>query len=394
VLTASLAILTAVSFALTFWRWVVSARFPLHRRTAIPDSLPGLTLLKPLKGCDAETENCLRSWFLQKYPGPMQILFGAAAAEDPVCAVVRALLAEFPGADARLVIAAEKRGANAKVSTLRQLEPHIRHPLVMISDADVKVPPDFAASVVPPLADPGVGLVNCFYRHAHPCTPAMRWEAVAVNADFWAQVLQSRSLWPVDFALGAVMTLPAAQLKAIGGFAVLADYLADDYQLGRHIARQHKRIEFATIVAECWDEPMGWRQVWLRQARWARTIRVCKPFPFFLSILNNSTLWPLLWLAAARDAAALAVFGGCVVFRAASALWQQSRLTQSRVGLAGAFMPPVKDILDALLWAAAFCGSQIHWRGGRYRVLPGGKLVPVGVRGNFLILILIVIVQE
>jgi ceramide glucosyltransferase len=378
VLTTSLAILTAVSFALTFWRWMVSLRFPLHRRMVIPTSLPGLTLLKPLKGCDAETKGCLRSWFLQQYPGPVQILLGAACAEDPACAVARLLLAEFPQADARLVICAENLGANGKVSTLRQLEPLIRHPLVMISDADVRVPPDFAANIAPHLADPGAGLVNCFYRLANPSTPAMQWEATAINADFWTQVLQSRSLKPVDFALGAVMTLPAAQLRAIGGFAALADCLADDYQLGRQVARQQKRIEFATVVAECWEAPMKWRQVWTHQARWARTICVCQPWPYFLSILNNATLWPLLWLAVARPPAALAVCGGCVCFRIGAALHQQSRLMQSPARLAYAWMPPVKDMLDVLVWAGAFCSHHIIWRGDRYRILPGGKLSKVG----------------
>jgi ceramide glucosyltransferase len=378
VLTTSLAILTAVSLALTFWRWIVSRRFPLHRRMVIPTSLPGLTLLKPLKGCDAETESCLRSWFLQKYPGPVQILLGAASADDPACAVVRALLAEFPESDARLLICAENLGANAKVSTLRQLEPHIRHPLVMISDADVRVPPDFAANITPHLADPGAGLINCFYRLAHPATPAMQWEATAINADFWTHVLQARSLKPVDFALGAVMTLPAAQLQAIGGFAALSDFLADDYQLGRQVTRQQKRIEFATVVAECWEAPMNWRQVWTHQARWARTIRVCQPMPFFLSILNNSTLWPLLWLAVARQPAALAVCIGCVLFRIGTALQQQSRLMQSPIRLAYAWMPPIKDLLDVLVWAAAFGSNHIIWRGDRYRILPGGKLSKVG----------------
>jgi ceramide glucosyltransferase len=375
VLTASLAILTAVSFALTVWRWIASLRFPLHRRMVPPASLPGLTLLKPLKGCDAETKNCLRSWFLQQYPGPVQILFGAASTEDPVCAVVRELLAEFPQADARLIICAESLGANAKVSTLRQLEPLIRHPLVMISDADVRAPCDFAANIAPRLADPAVGLVNCFYRLANPSTPAMQWEAVAINADFWAQVLQSLSLKPADFALGAVMTLPAAQLKAIGGFAALADFLADDYQLGRRVAGQQKRIEFAAVVAECWDAPMDWRQVWAHQSRWARTIRVCQPFPFFLSVLNNSTLWPALWLAVARQPAALAACGGCVLFRIGTALQQQGRLAQAPVRLAYAWMPPVKDLLDALVWAGAFCGNRIIWRGERYRILSDGKLL-------------------
>jgi ceramide glucosyltransferase len=378
VLTTGLAILTAVSFALTLWRWIVSVRFPLHRRMAIPISLPGLTLLKPLKGCDAETKSCLRSWFLQKYPGPVQILLGAASAEDAACAAARSVLAEYPEADARLVICAENLGANAKVSTLRQLEPLVRHPLVMISDADVRVEPDFAAHIAPRLADAGAGLVNCFYCLANPSTAAMQWEAAAINADFWTQVLQSRSLRPVDFALGAVMTLPAAQLRAIGGFAALADYLADDYQLGRQVARQQKRIELATVVAECWEAPMNWRQVWTHQARWARTIRVCQPWPYFLSILNNATLWPLLWLAVARSPAALALCGGCVLFRIGTALHQQSRLLQSPARLTYAWMPPVKDMLDVLVWAGAFCSHHIVWRGERYRILAGGKLSKVG----------------
>ena len=377
VLATSLATLTAVSFALTLWRWVVSLRFPLHRRMVIPSSLPGLTVLKPLKGCDAETMNCLRSWFLQKYPGPVQILLGAASADDPACAVAQMLLAEFPELDARLLICAENLGANAKVSTLRQLEPHIRHPLVMISDADVRVPPDFAANITPQLADPGAGLVNCFYRLANPATPAMQWEATAINADFWTQVLQARSLKPVDFALGAVMTLPAAQLRAIGGFAALADFLADDYQLGRQVAGQYKTIEFATVVAECWEAPMNWRQVWTHQARWARTIRVCQPWPFFMSILNNATLWPMLWLAVARQPMALLGCGACVIFRIGTALHQQGRFTQSPVHLAYAWMPPLKDVLDTLVWAAAFCSNHIIWRGQHYRILPGGKLSKV-----------------
>jgi ceramide glucosyltransferase len=377
VLTTSLAILTGISFLLTLWRWVVSLRFPLHRKTVVPTSLPGLTVLKPLKGRDAETRNCLRSWFLQEYPGPVQILLGTADANDPVCALVQELLAEFPQIDARLAICSESPGGNAKVSTLRQLEPGIRHPLVMISDADVRVPPDFAANVAPLLADPGAGLVNCFYRLANPSTPAMRLEALAINADFWTHVLQSRSLRAVDFALGAVMTLPAAQLKEAGGFAALSEYLADDYQLGRRVASQQKRIEFATVVAECWDAPMNWKQVWAHQTRWARTIRYCQPFAFFLSILDNASLWPLLWLAAARHPAALALCGGCLVFRAGSALHQESRLTQSHVRLARAWMPPVKDLLDVMIWAGAFAGNRVTWRGKNYRLLPGGKLSKV-----------------
>ena len=69
----------------------------------------------------------------------------------------------------------------------------------------------------------------------------MHWEAVAINADFWSQVLQGKSLQPLDFALGAAMATRRAQLTDIGGFEVLADDLADDYQLGNRIARDRQK---------------------------------------------------------------------------------------------------------------------------------------------------------
>ena len=37
-------------------------------------------------------------------------------------------------------------------------------------------------------------------------------------------------------------------------------------------------------------------------------------------------------------------------------------------------MTPVKDLLNMAVWVAAFSGNLIHWRGQRYRVLPGGRL--------------------
>jgi ceramide glucosyltransferase len=377
VLDLVFAILAVLSLVLTAWRWIVSERFPLHRRAPRPDALPGLTILKPLKGCNAETRRCLQSWFAQQYPGPVQILCGVASADDPVCQVVQDLLPQSIGVGARLVICGENMGANGKVSTLRQLEPHILHPLVMVSDADVEVPGDFAAGIAPLLAAPGVGLVNCFYRLANPTTTAMRWEAIAINADFWSQVLQARSLGPVDFALGAVMSMPASMLRKIGGFAPLADYLADDYELGRSIARAGGGIEFAGAVVDCREAPFGWKEVWRHQLRWARTIRVCRPVPYFMSVLGNATLWPLLWVLAKNDAAAVPFLIVALLFRMVSAAYQQKRLTDSDDHLGYWWLTPIKDLLEVMIWTAAFWGNHVEWRGERYRVLAGGKMVKI-----------------
>ncbi|HTI97900.1 MAG TPA: bacteriohopanetetrol glucosamine biosynthesis glycosyltransferase HpnI [Dongiaceae bacterium] len=377
-----LAIPALLSLALTLWQSLVARRFPLHQRQENPRFHPALTLLKPLKGCDAETERCLRSWLTQEYPGPVQILFGVARAEDPVCDLVRRLLAEFPGCEAQLVICTESLGTNAKVSTLIQLEQRARHDFIVVSDADVCVPADFLNQIIRALEEPAVGLVNCFYQLANPNTLALRWEAVAMNADFWSQVLQSRSLSPLKFALGAVMATRRKELAGIGGFTALVDCLADDYQLGHRIAKNGGRIELSPVVVECWSAPLSWRQVWQHQLRWARTIRVCQPLPYFFSILSNATLWPLVWLlaglatgltgAALQDRLTAVLF--CLLVRVGTAFILQWRLTRKLPGLASLGLTLVKDLLQVLIWFLAFAGNHIEWRGEHYRLQSDGTL--------------------
>jgi len=258
VLNAILGGFATLSLCLILWQWVVARSFPLHRRLNSSSSFhPPVTLLKPLKGCDAATEDCLRSWLVQEYASHVQIIFGVASAEDPVCEIVRKLLRESPSVNAELLVCGPLSGTNLKVSKLEQMERLAKHELLLISDADVRVPPDFLKHIVAPLESRQVGLVNCFYRLANPRTLAMQWEAIAVNADFWSQVLQSQSLKPLDFALGAVMITRREHVWEIGGFATLANCLADDYQLGNRIARRGHRITISPVTVECLSGPMG-----------------------------------------------------------------------------------------------------------------------------------------
>jgi ceramide glucosyltransferase len=376
---AILAVLALLSLALALWQWFAARRFPLHRPAADLSFSPAITLLKPLKGCDKTTAESLRSWFNQSYTGRTQILLGVADANDPVCHIVRELIAENPGHDAQLVVCDRLSGANAKVAKLVQLEKLARHDLILVSDADVRVPRDFLANVVAPLRDPRTGLVSCFYRLANPATLAMQWEAVAINADFWSQVLQAASLKPLAFALGAVMLTRRKLLSEIGGFNALADCLADDYQLGHRIAEKGHRIALCPVVAECWDEPMNWSGVWKHQLRWARTIRVCQPLPYFFSLLSNATFWPLWWLAASLMSAATLcaplAAATCLLIRICLAQNLQRQFMQSRDNLAPPWLVPVKDLLQAALWLGAFTGSTVEWRGRRMKLRRDGTLV-------------------
>lgn len=390
--------LALLGSAIVAWQFVAAMRFPLHRRGPRSDAARGVSILKPLKGLDPDhSERCLRSWLTQDHAGPLQFLFVVADEADPVVPTVRRLAGEHPHLDIRLLVFPGRMGANAKVSKLAQAESSIAHDLVLVSDADVLAPPDLVSQMLLPLeGDPGVALVHCFYRLANPSNTAMEWEATAVNADFWSQVLQSRTLAPMDFALGASMLMRRSALAGIGGFRAVADHLADDFQIGHRIAAAGGRIELCPVVVECLDAPTGWKAIWTHQVRWNRTIRVCRPGPYAASILANATVWNALAAATAwwhpaltqgARGAWVGLFMGLVIARSAMAqilAWRLSALP-GRAGRGDGFvfgMAAVKDLLGAAVWIAALCGDTVHWRGVDYTVDRQGRLTPLPARPN------------
>lgn len=410
---AIFAALAVLSLALVLWQWFVTLRFPLHQRVTQTSFAPAVTLLKPVKGCDATTTDSLQSWLNQKYIGRVQILFGVTTAADPAGEIISDLIRKNPECDAQLVICHESLGLNGKVSTLIQLERLAKHELILVSDADVRVPPDFLANILAlltssegnkpdtsPRERPGneIGLVSCFYRLANPTTTAMQCEAIAVNADFWSQVLQAASLGPLDFALGAAVLMRRTALAEIGGFSPLANYLADDYQLGHRLAEKGHRLALCPVVVECWNAPMNWHDVWQHQLRWARTIRACQPLPYFFSILSNATLWPLLWLMSALPGLSVHTgqitdYGyfqtsgtgigipcgiiaavGLLLIRIMLAQNLQRRFTLEKNLVSPFWLVPVKDLLQVALWLGAFLGNTVEWRGQRMKLRRDGTL--------------------
>ena len=373
---AALAMLALLSGALMAWQWIAAVRFPLEQRQPLPAITPSVTVFKPVRGADAGTRDALATWLSQTYAGRVEVLFGVADAQDPVVPVIRELLVAHPSAEARLVFCHESTGINRKVNKLVQMAYHASGDVAIISDADVSAPPDLVAQLIAPFTDAAVGLVHCLYRFAAAPTLATRWEAFVVNGDFWSQVLQDHSRRPLHYALGAVMAVRRADLESVGGFAALANYLADDNRLGRLIVGLGRRTHLCPVVVDCHAAPAGWQEVWLHQLRWAVTIRVCQPGPYFFSILANGTLWPLLWAALAPSPLSLGAGLVLALLRIAQGLALEARFTRRPIWFTHAWIVPLKDLLQVGLWAAAFLRRHVVWRGVRFRVRANGRLEP------------------
>jgi ceramide glucosyltransferase len=337
---------------------------------------PGITVLKPLKGLGALSKECLASFLTQSYQ-PFQVLFGVREADDPVVALLEELQQAYPRCDIEVVVCPEDLGLNPKISTLQQLLPRARYDLLVVADGDVKVGPDYLAQVAAAFREPGVGLVSCPYRAGRPQTLGAALEAMTIAADFIPSVAAATSVEEIRFALGATMALTRQALYASGGFAPLADFLADDYQLGYRVAQTGLQVKILPYVVETNNPEMSLAAYLAHQLRWARTYRVCRPGGYLAYGITHALVYSLVILAATGLAPwAWGLVAATLTLRGVVAGFSGRLCLKGDLPWWAFGLLPLKDLLSFGLWLASFTGSRVSWGERDFRVTPEGKLVP------------------
>lgn len=342
----------------------------------LPPTGPGITVFKPLKGLEPLSRECLTSFLTQDYH-PYQVLFGVRDPDNPVVALLQELPRAHPRCDLEIVICDEDLGLNPKISTLRQLLPRARYDLLVIADADVKVRPDYLAQVAAAFREPGVGLVSCPYRAGRPQTLGAALEALTIAADFIPSVAVAQTVEDIRFALGATMALTRQALSAIGGFAPLADFLADDYQLGLRVAQTGLQVKILPYVVETNNPEMSFKDYLAHQLRWARTYRVCRPRGYLAYGITHALVYSLAILLAAGLAPwAWGLAAATLALRAAVVGFSEHLCLKGDLPRWGFGLLPLKDLFSFGLWLASFLGNRVSWGDRDFRVNPEGKLVP------------------
>jgi ceramide glucosyltransferase len=329
---------------------------------------PPLSILKPIHGRDPQFYDAIRSHATQDYP-EFEILFGAANPEDPALTDIRRLQREFPERRIEIVIV-RSDAPNAKVGLLEELARRARHAVLLVNDSDIVVEPGYLRAVTAPLSDPAVGLVTCLYRAAAESWPS-RSEALGIATEFAPSVLVARLLGVAEFALGSTMVFRAETLERIGGFPAIANYLADDYQLGRRIAQLGYRIEFAPVVVETDLGAEDWRATWRHQLRWSRTIRVSRPSGYYGYVVTHATLWSLVALAAGQWPAAAIAMGARLV----AGVWIGAGILRDAKVLRDCWMIPLRDLFGFAIWAGGVFGDTVQWRDQELKLRPDGRIL-------------------
>lgn len=351
---------------------VMVARLALRRPFAAVGR-PSVTILKPLHGAEPHLEAHLATFCAQDYPAPVQIVFGVQSAQDPAIAVVRRLQAAHPARAIDLVIDARLHGTNRKVSNLVNMETRIGHEVVVLADSDMIVAPDYLSRTVAELGRPGVGAVTLLYHGVPESGLWSRLAASWIDAHFLPGVAVGLGLGLAQPCFGSTIALRRETLLEIGGFARVADDLADDHALGAAVRALGLEVAVPnfTVGHACSDRTVA--DLVRHELRWQRTIRQIEPMGHLGSALAHPFAFACLAFLAEPGIAAAGFAFAAFLLRAGLLL---------AVGLAfkvdaGSYrLLPLRDILSSGVFVASFFGRGVSWRGHRYDVAPSGALIP------------------
>ncbi len=347
-----------------------------HRNAPNHDFTPPVSNLKPVRGLDPDAYENYASFCRQDYPD-YELLFCVGEKDDPVVPILEKLARDFPERRIRVLYGSGGRGSNDKVVKLARLVSEAQHEVVVISDSDVRVQPDYLRTVVAPLADAKVGAVTCFYASIEDKTFTESLQTIGMFSDFYAGILVARRLDGVKFALGPTIATTRTRLAGFGGYGAIEDRPADDLLVGRLIAEQGYEVELLPYSILTVADYQSLRGLLHKRLRWIVVMRHMRPWGHLGLLLTQGLPWSLAAIAIHPSAGvALGYLGAYVGLRFAmtwmvgiwglkhDALWKKLWLI------------PVWDAVAFCIWLISFTRNSIRWRDGEYYIRDG-RLVPV-----------------
>ena len=338
------------------------------------DYQPPLTILKPVCGLDPYAYQNFASFCTQNYP-QYQMIFTVRDRHDPVIGVIDQIILDFPSVDIEIVQSDRLIGTNYKISNLANALPYAKYDVLVLADSDVRVDPEYLRILVAPLSDAQVGAVTCLYR------PIMQgWvatlEAVGISTDYLASVLVANQLEGIKFALGTTIALRKNVLTEIGGFVAIADYLADDYQIGYLVSKSGYKVVLSHYIIDHQISTNKFSDLLDRQLRWAYCTKVSRTWGYLGLFFTQGTVTSLIFLVISNGS----IWGWLGVAIA----WVGRLLLAWVVGVWGLKDPsaskflwlvPVRDLLSFGIWVYSWFSNSMNWRGQKLKLSNEGKLI-------------------
>jgi ceramide glucosyltransferase len=370
----------------TVYSLMVAAAVVRFRRRAAEDGKaslsvefkPPVSVLKPVHGDEPGLEERLASFFEQDYP-EYEILFCARHYSDAGLEAARRVAARFPHIKTRILVCGEPPWPNARTFSLEVMRREARYPILVASDSDVRVGPDYLASVVKPMGDPKVGMVTCLYRGIARRGLWAQLEAMGMSVEMTSGVLAANMLEGMKFALGPSMTIRQSTVEKIGGFERVAEYYADDFVLGNWTANAGETVVLSSYVIEHYVLNSSFKGTMTHQQDWATSTRFSRPAGHFGEVLTYAVPYGVLGLGvlggAGHLALGLAILAFTVFCRMLLCLLVAGWVVRDHAALRKAWLYPLRDFMGFCFWVGSYFGScRLRYRGDPYELLSHGRL--------------------
>jgi ceramide glucosyltransferase len=342
---------------------------------APPKDAPPVSIVRPLCGVDPFLQETLASTFALDYPA-YEVIFCLADANDPAASLARRLMAANPDVASRLLIGDDRPSGNPKLNNCVKGWKAATHEWIILADANVMMPRDYVQRMMARWR-PHSGIVCAPPIGSAPGSFAAELECAFLNT-YQARWQYAGESFGFGFAQGKNMLWRRGILEAGGGVEALGAEIAEDAAATKLI---HRAGLNAHLVDGSFDQPLGvrgWREVWMRQVRWARLRRATFPFHFAPELVTTSLFAFLAaflgaesfdvspWLAVLVTAL---IWHGGEAILAAVAGWPLS----TRSPLAWA----IRDLALPCLYVQAWTSNEFTWRGNAMTVAEDDE--PVGV---------------
>jgi len=371
----------ATSTIFTGMVFVAAAKYLIARRGKKRQSFdftPPVSILKPLHGSPAYLEECLEDYFKLDYP-VYELLFCARQPNDAGLAVAAKLAKRYPQIPVTILHSGEPPWMNARCYSMHLMAQAARYDLLVATDADIPVGPEYLREMVAPFRDPGVGAAFCVYS-GDPIDGGFgeQLEALGMSVEMTSGVLVAQMLEGVRFTLGPSSAVRKASLRRIGGFERLGCYAADDYMLGNLVAESGETVAISDhIVNHLILRSSFWKSIG-HQLSWMRSTRFSRPKGHFGTSLTFSTPFGLLaflgGILAHHALWGAALLGFTLLLKIVQSMLVGGLVVHSKQSVKLAFLFPLRDLIGFMLWAASYANNTLHWHGKIFELEPGGTM--------------------
>ncbi|KAI8060899.1 glycosyltransferase family 21 protein [Gongronella butleri] len=381
-------------FLSLFGQYVAQKRYTKKPKPVSPtlplEEVPGVSILRPLKGLDLEIEANLRSSFQQRYP-KFELILSVASSSDPVIPLVERLMKEYPRVPSRLIVGDRVVGINPKINNMIQSYDATSYDIIWILDSNVHVDHDTLGRSVDILQKPGIGLVHHLPMAMQPASFAAKVEQAFLNTNHAKMYLAINAVGIASCVMGKSNLYRRSHLEKAGGLAAFGKYMAEDNIVGEAIWAQGLRHGMSADMACQTLGTITPKEYGARRARWVRLRKYIVTAatltePFTESIVCGAMgAWGAfyVWHIPFLPFFALHWIAWCVndyyLFSTLATHAPISNKKQLKATHVISFLAAwiTREILALPLYLYAMAGTEITWRHQRYRCLSDGTAAPL-----------------